>query len=127
MAADLTGDGKPDLVVTSGPGLAVLINQGDGTFAPAVEYPADESPGGVVGADMNGDGKLNLVVPNWSSGTVSVLLGHGDGTFAPPVGYVTRTGPEALAAADLNGDGIPDLAVFGTNGNVDVMLGVCLP
>jgi Bacterial Ig-like domain (group 3)/FG-GAP-like repeat/FG-GAP repeat len=131
---DFNGDGHPDIVVSiqcadtacSTGSLGVLINNGDGTFQPAVPY----SSGGyyyglsVAAADMNGDGKLDLVVGNWclnssvclyqQQGAVSVLLGNGDGTFQPATTYPTGGGsPGSLAVADVNGDGHPDVVVSG--------------
>src|SRR6202167_799431 len=123
--ADLNGDGKLDLAVSNacpprsefcGGGyegyVSILLGNGDGTFQPAVTYDA----GGVetqtvVVADLNGDGKLDLVVSNSIAGTVGVLLGNGDGTFQPVVTYLSGGAPEGVAVADLNGDGIPDIVV----------------
>ncbi len=114
---DLNGDGHPDIVVAnSNPNyepymtLGVLLNGGWGGFQPVVLY----NPGGdypVMGAvaDLNGDGKADIVVST-SSGT-SVLLGNGDGTVQPPV-IVGPLGGK-LIAADLNGDGKPDLIGIG--------------
>jgi hypothetical protein len=78
----------------------------------------------VVVGDLNGDGKLDLVIANSGSHGVSVLLGKGDGTFAAEVDYATTWHPEtdglylslgrfstsSLALGDLNGDGKLDLA-----------------
>lgn len=81
-------------------------------------------------ADMNGDGKVDLVV--WSdSGTVDILLGNGDGTFSPGPSYPAWTSSQGyvtdsfVVVGDFNEDGIPDLAVSvpGRNDSVDVWLG----
>src|SRR5271165_4650723 len=98
--ADVNGDGKPDLLVatwcanydcTHG-AVAVLLGNGDGTFQAPVFYDSGGYlPNSVAVADVNGDGKPDLVVANWcadstcAKGTVSVLLGNGDGTFRTAV------------------------------------------
>ena len=51
------------------------------SFLAASVYPAGAEPYSVAVGDFNGDGKLDLVLADYSSGTVSVLLGRGDGTF----------------------------------------------
>ena len=62
-------------------------------------------------ADVNGDGKPDLVVANDQSGTVSVLLGNGNGTFQAQATFATGSMPDSVAVADVNGDGKPDLIV----------------
>src|SRR5580704_7362369 len=141
--SDVNGDGKPDLlVVNRGPGgtvsgtVSVLLGNRDGTFQAAVSYG---SGGGftysLAVGDVNGDGKLDLVVANASSNTVGVLLGHGDGTFATAVTYDSGGNfPDSVAIADVNGDGVPDIIVLdcsnkfagcggGQNGTAAVLLG----
>src|SRR5262249_48269205 len=61
-------------------------------------------------ADLNGDGKADLVATYTDPG-VSILLGNGDGTFGPAVNYATNYGPQTVAVGDFNLDGRPDLAV----------------
>ena len=115
--ADLNADGKPDLIVTSqcnpgcsGPSLSVLLGNGNGTFQEPVIYSFGLAAAALVAvADVNGDGKPDLVV---ASVGVSVLLGNGDGTFRGPVNYASGAyDSEAVAVADVNGDGKPDLVV----------------
>jgi hypothetical protein len=130
--ADLNHDGKADVVVTNGDSrnIGVLLGNGDGTFAPAATYdsggPFDSRPYSPVVADVNGDGKPDLVVTNSGSGTVAVLLGNGDGTFQPAVTNPGGSGPLSVAVADLNGDGVPDVLVSNSDtigGSVYVLLG----
>src|ERR1019366_1603694 len=103
-------------------------------FLPAVTYDGGGFPctfeefKSVAVADVNGDGKPDLVVGNCGDSTVGVLLGNGDGTFQPAVTYFTYFSgcwnPTAVAVADLNGDGKPDLVMgCGSIAAVGVMLG----
>ncbi len=76
--------------------VSILIGNGDGTFRPAVEhqvgisYPGENGPVAVAAGDFTGDGRLDLAVVNYNTGTVSILLGNGDGTFQPPVDYAVE-------------------------------------
>jgi len=126
VAADVNGDGRLDLLVlnacagTSGNdcrtevvtgSVGVLLGNGDGTFQTAVNYDTGGyEAGSIAVADVNGDGKLDLVVANDYLGSVGVLLGNGDGTFQTAVVY-RADGADSVAIADVNGDGKPDLLV----------------
>jgi len=158
--ADLNGDGKPDVVVANcepyGFGtcgnngnvvngvVAVLMGNGDGTFLPPVTYDSGGAEAwSVAVADVNGDGKPDLVVSNCGvsgftcgslpfMGVVSILLGNGNGTFQPAVSYSSGGfSARAVKVADLNRDGNPDIVVANffdtyynsTNGLLGVLLG----
>jgi len=134
--SDLDADGRSDLVVanwvdyTSYLGtVSVLLGNGDGTFQPKVDYPAGITPGSVVVADLNADGRVDMAVPNTpansSTNTISVLLGNGDGTFGPRTVFATDGGPWSLAVADLNEDTRLDIvsANYGSPSTVSVLLG----
>jgi hypothetical protein len=78
----------------------------------------------VAVADVNGDGKADLLVTNQGSNTVSVLLGNGNGSFKAAKNFAVGTAPLGVAAGDVNGDGILDLVVANDgSGNVSVLLG----
>ena len=66
--------------------MSVLLGNGNGTFAAKTDLRHGLAPYSVAVADLNGDGKPDLVSANLNSSTVSVLLGNGNGTFAarPP-------------------------------------------
>jgi hypothetical protein len=66
----------------------------------------------VAMADLNGDGKPDLVTANYGTSTLGVLLGNGDGTFKTAVSY-NSGGSGSVTVADVNRDGIPDLLVSG--------------
>src|SRR5260370_6447456 len=77
------------------------------------------TPNQVFTADMNGDGKLDIVV----SGTAeAVLLGNGDGTFKPPI-FSYPGSATAAVLVDFNGDGKLDIEVGSQDGGVTIRLG----
>jgi len=159
VVGDVNGDGKPDLVVSgcsfqkivacpinSSGTVSILLGNGDGTFKAAVVYNSGGlEASAVVVADVNGDGKPDLLVTNtcfvtnpcgytpYHDGAVSVLLGNGDGTFQSAVNYDSGgLGPISIAVSDVNGDGKMDLLVancgcfdglFPDTGSVSVLLG----
>jgi hypothetical protein len=138
VAADMNGDGKTDLVVstTTGP-LSGFLGDGHGNFTlsdqPAVTRSDDG--GQIAVGDLNGDGIPDIVSTQYfpapsdgttaSPATLSVLLGTGGGMFAPaisvplplPDNYQNSlnngegTGVTAVAVGDVNGDGVPDIVL----------------
>jgi FG-GAP-like repeat/Abnormal spindle-like microcephaly-assoc'd, ASPM-SPD-2-Hydin len=135
IVSDFNGDGNLDLAVGhgySGGGgdeISILLGRGDGTFKPYISVPAPgDGDDSLAAADLNDDGKLDLVVASFynSAGGVSVLLGNGDGTFAPAVSYPAPSdGTNSVAIGDFNGDGHPDIAATNYPGyDLSVFLGV---
>jgi len=117
--ADLNGDGKPDLAVTTSNNVSILLGNGDDTFTAAPSPVTGSGLGQVTVADLNGDGKPDLAVANTPSNSVTVLFGNGDGTFTLEPSPATGMGPQFIVAADFNGDGRPDMAV-GNQGDSSV-------
>jgi hypothetical protein len=104
--------------------VGVLLGNGDGTFQNQTPFATGAQPRSLAVADVNGDGKPDLVVANSGGATVSVLLGNGDGTFQNQTPFATGAQPRSLAVADINGDGKPDLIVANENSNsVSALLG----
>jgi hypothetical protein len=129
-AVDLNGDGKVDLMgYTYGHSASafVLLGNGDGSFGPPTT-----APGGMGSAfgDLNGDHKLDVIVPN-PNGTLSVFLNNGDGTFAAPVSYFAGPPyfgsgvgiPNGVVVGDFNNDGRMDVAVGAQGLGFAVLLG----
>jgi FG-GAP-like repeat len=96
FVADLNADGKDDIVVTEEDSnvVNVFLNHGSGTFTDqgSAQYLAGQNPEFVVVADINNDGKPDIVAAGGLScfsqqslPHVDLLLGNGDGTFQPPL------------------------------------------
>jgi hypothetical protein len=137
--ADFNNDGKLDFATTITPccdptdtqGVVVALGNGDGTFQTPNLYSTtnqdyyffdDPYPFGVVSADINGDGILDLVYTNAGFGTVGIVLGNGDGSFGLPSEYPAGNNAFALAVADVNGDGAPDVVTDNFNADAVTVL-----
>jgi hypothetical protein len=123
---DVNGDGKIDVVTANNADgdVAVMLGDGRGGFATGAgrsTFACGPSPYPFAAADVNGDGKVDLLVPNSKPGvrTMTVLLGDGKGAFAPAASSPVKTAGDDVyfvAAGDVNGDGHPD-AVCSNNEN----------
>lgn len=130
VSGDFNNDTKPDLVLCcNSTSLIFRAGNGDGSFqAPATAASAPDGAAQMVAADVNGDGKLDIVglpaygnYPAAPNGTgLAVWLGNGDGTFQAPVVYATTDSTVSVAVGNFFGDGHPDIAVGEINGNIDL-------
>jgi hypothetical protein len=108
--------------------LIVLLGNGNGTFQKGQVFTVGDSPEGLATADLNGDGKLDLLTTTGSLANglreVKVLLGNGNGTFQKPVSIVPGGRPTGVAVGDFTGDGKPDLLLIDRfNNTVSVLPG----
>jgi hypothetical protein len=131
--ADLNGDGHLDVVTSgitfdvsvygppTGNSVAVLLGDGQGHLTPGRIYRGEPGMFNLAIADLNGDGKPEILTANQDADTASVYLNDGKGGFGDPVGgYVGYSTDGATAGpinaiysgplvADVNGDGKPDI------------------
>ncbi len=124
--ADFNGDGHLDLAAANwfGGDVSILLNNGDGTFAAAVDYPVAFEANSVAVGDFDRDGDLDLAVTSVNTDRVHILLGVGDGTFGAAIGYDAGSDPLMSVAGDFNRDGNLDLAVANSgSGTVSFLAG----
>lgn len=117
-AADLDGDGNNDLAVAVSywqgifGNISVLKNNGNGTFAPRIDYPTGEAPISLMAKDIDGDGSKDIISATYGfGGGASILKNKGDGTFPIRSDYAVGANPHGIVASDLDGDGDNDLAI----------------
>jgi hypothetical protein len=120
VSGDFNGDGNRDLISlgVSQNTVKVSLGNGDGSFQAQVPYTLTGNAYSVVFADLNVDGKQDLVVgvnPN----ALNILFGKADGTFEAPQSVALSASliyPNSVAIADFNGDGKPDVMAAGGGG-----------
>lgn len=127
---DANGDGWIDLVTAdygSG-GISVLQNLAQPapappSFAPAFDLPSNDLPHGIWGADLTGDGMLDLVTANSGGADLSIFRNIGGGAFDTPVSEPVGLTPFSVAGGDWNGDGRVDLVALNrTSADLTVLL-----
>ena len=113
--SDVNKDGNLDITTANheGNSVSVLLGNGKAGFTPATNSPfaVGRGPYPHAVADVNQDGKPDIVTPNVGGNSVSILLGDGKGGFTAaansPIMVASR--PFYMTAGDVSGDGKPDL------------------
>jgi hypothetical protein len=127
---DFNNDGQLDIAVANSgaDNVGVLLGYGNGTFSVVNLYATgqDSTPWSIIVADINNDGRMDIVVANYGTDSIGVLLEYSDGTFQRqasfPTGYDSK--PYWITLGDFNGDNRSDIASANlNNNNVGILLG----
>ena len=127
--ADINGDSKFDIIAANrnSGDVSLLLGNGDGSFQPQLRHTAGDGaflgPIAIAVADINGDGRFDLVSRINASNDISILLGNGDATFQAQLRVPVGASPTAVAVADMNGDNRMDLIVTTSANVVTVLFG----
>ena len=124
VAADMNGDGAPDILAASydgraSDGFCVIMNNGSGSFGPAALYPAGQSTFAIAAADVNGDGKLDVLTADDYSDAVAVRYNPGNGVFKIIPQDFAGSAQFFQDAADIDGDGDLDIFTSGPHPSAD--------
>lgn len=127
---DIDGDGKPDVVLLNveSNSVSVLRNTsapGSLSFASAVDFTTGTTPTCIDIDDMDGDGKLDLVVGSSADKLFSVLLNTsttGSISFATKVDFIASSSSvDELNVGDIDGDGKPDIILLTIHGSSSLL------
>jgi hypothetical protein len=109
---DFDDDGALDILAPSFDAqvVSMLLGDGAGDFGAWISLPVGQGPYVSTVADMDADGRPDLVSVARDAGTVSIVVPQQDGTFEETELFAALS-PLALVVADFNEDGSPDVAV----------------
>jgi flagellin-like hook-associated protein FlgL len=123
VTGDYNSDGNLDVVTlsSSGAGFRLSLGNGDGTFGTPTSI-ISQAGSGLNTADLNSDGKMDLVASQ--NGVLRVLLGNGDGTFSNYVLETFAANPSSVLIGDVDQDGVLDIVRTGSGtGEIQVYSG----
>ncbi|MFH2034984.1 MAG: FG-GAP-like repeat-containing protein, partial [Candidatus Zixiibacteriota bacterium] len=111
ITSDFNSDGHADIATCNATttDISIILNNGDGTFEGAVQYPVANFPVSITYGDIDNDGDIDIAVANHFDDKITIHRNNGDGTFANYVEYITSQGPYSIKMADLNGDQYLDI------------------
>ncbi len=129
-AGDITGDGLTDLAVTRGGNrpsskLVVYTQTVTGSLAVAATYDAYDIPEPIEIADVDMDGRQDVVMAHGGWNRIGVFLQNQDGTLAPyelyPIPFASHYDPQGLDVGDINNDCAPDVVLADYNNGLVVL------
>ena len=130
ISVDVNNDYILDIIVANSgsDSLGVLLGYANGTFAPVVTYPAEDSscPQSVGVGDFSNDNVQDIVIVNFRRDNIGLLIGIGDGTFQSEVTFSTdcRSMPTFITVSDIDNDHNSDVGVSNENtDNIDILYG----
>lgn len=129
--ADFNKDGNLDIALANHEKkyFTVLLGNGKGQFSAAQNSPfsvqVKPHTHGIISADFNSDGNLDIATDSWAVDSIVILSGDGKGNFTNPIYFATGKHPyQRLRNADFNKDGKPDIVTTNLDGNsVTILLG----
>ncbi len=103
----------------TGHSASVLLNNGNGTFAATVNYPAGPTPRAVALGDLDADGDIDVAIADSSlNAALNILLNGGNGTFGAPIPFGANKNAWRIDLADIDADGDLDAVQAGGPGGV---------
>ena len=116
--ADFNGDGRPDIAAAGFTGtslpqgfVSIFLGDGSGGVSPASTVFAGSRPNGIAVADLNEDGRADVVTSDTATTFSTIFLGSGDGGLARAGTLATGENPAGLTLRDFDADGHADLAI----------------
>ncbi len=122
-SGDFNGDSIFDIAVTNTTNfssttvVSVALGIGGGRFGALTSYSVGNDARSITAADFNGDSRLDLIVANRASNSISVLTNSGNGSFTQAANFLAGIFPEQLVVGDFNRDGRNDVATANRGGN----------